>query len=207
MIKTLKDYIIRKIYKILDIYLKNKNQSEIENIKSQFGSLGDNCRLALPILSCNLQNVSIGNDFVAYDNFRIEAITAYAGEIFTPKIIIGNNVSVQQFCHIGCIDKIIIEDGVLIASRVYISDHSHGDTSSESLLMAPNQRKLSSKGPVIIKKNVWIGEGAAILPGVTIGENSIVATNAVVTKDVPPNSVVAGVPAKVIKTIKNDTYL
>ncbi len=59
-----------------------------------------------------------------------------------------------------------------------------------------------SKGAVIIKDNVWVGEGVAILSGVTIGENAIIATNAVVTKDVPANSVVGGIPAKIIKIIK-----
>jgi acetyltransferase-like isoleucine patch superfamily enzyme len=70
------------------------------------------------------------------------------------------------------------------------------------LELPPMSRPLVSKGAVIIKDNVWIGEGVAIMPGVTIGENSIIATNAVVTKDIPPNCVAAGVPAKVIKIIK-----
>ena len=74
--------------------------------------------------------------------------------------------------------------------------------SFEMLKMAPEDRPLISKGPVVIKNNVWVGEGVAILAGVTIGENSIISTNAVVTKSVPPNVVVGGVPAKIIKYIK-----
>jgi acetyltransferase-like isoleucine patch superfamily enzyme len=100
------------------------------------------------------------------------------------------------------VDEIIICDDCFFASRVYITDHNHGDTSEEMLGIVPNKRPLISKGPVLIKKSVWVGEGVCIMPNVTIGENSIIASNAVVTKDVPANSVVAGVPAIVIKKIK-----
>ena len=62
---------------------------------------------------------------------------------------------------------------------------------------------MTSKGPVIIGDNVWIGDKATILGGVTIGESVIIAANSVVTKDVPPYSVVAGIPAKVIKKMNN----
>lgn len=60
--------------------------------------------------------------------------------------------------------------------------------------------------PVVIRCNAWIGAGAMILPGVTVGENAIVAAGAVVTKDVPDNAVVAGVPAKVLRNIKTDHH-
>lgn len=65
-----------------------------------------------------------------------------------------------------------------------------------------SKRPIVTKGPVIINKNVWVGDKASILSGVTIGEGSIVAANAVVTKDVPAYSVVAGNPAKVIKNLR-----
>ena len=132
---------------------------------------------------------------------RIEAILEYKEDEFTPSIIIKDNNSFGSDVHIGCIDRIEIGCNCLFASRIYITDHDHGDTSLDSLLLPPAKRKLVSKGPVIIKDNVWVGEGVAILSGVTIGENSIIATNAVVTKDVPANSVVAGIPAKIVKYI------
>ena len=83
-----------------------------------------------------------------------------------------------------------------------ITDNSHGKSDYESLSIPPILRLLHSKGPVIIEDGVWIGDKVTILPGVRIGENSIIGANALVTKDVPANCVVGGVPAKLIKIIK-----
>lgn len=145
--------------------------------------------------------ISIGDNFAALYNLRLEAWDSYRGVKHNPQIIIGDNVILNTDVHIGCINSIVIGNNVLIASRVYISDHSHGDINAEELLIAPTARKLVSKGPVIIGDGVWIGEGVCVMPGVTIGENSIIGANAVVTKDIPANSVAAGIPAKVIRRI------
>lgn len=69
----------------------------------------------------------------------------------------------------------------------------------------PTDHKTVLPSPIVIKRNAWIGAGATILPGVIVGENSVVAAGAVVSRDVPPNTVVAGIPAKVVKTI-TDRY-
>jgi acetyltransferase-like isoleucine patch superfamily enzyme len=84
-----------------------------------------------------------------------------------------------------------IEDNVLIGPKVNLITENHPTD--------PTQRKSLILQPIHIKNNAWIGAGATILPGVTIGENSIVAAGAVVNKDVPANTIVGGVPAKIIK--------
>ena len=89
----------------------------------------------------------------------------------------------------------------MFASRIFITDHSHGNTGFEHLKIHPINRPLVSKGPVIIKNNVWVGEGVTILSGVTIGENSVIGANSVVTKNIPSFSVACGMPAKVIKSL------
>ncbi|ELQ2337068.1 hypothetical protein QTG67_003159 [Vibrio vulnificus] len=97
----------------------------------------------------------------------------------------GSNVSINYNCHIACINHIKIGDNVLIASRVYISDHSHGKADYSDIYVPPSKRKIVSKGPVIIEDDVWIGEAVSVLPGVTIGRGAIIGANSVVAKDIP----------------------
>jgi len=143
----------------------------------------------------------IGKGFNCDQRLRLDAFDNFLGEKFAPQVLIGDNVSIQKDCHIGAINKIVIGSNVLIASKVYISDHSHGKVISEELDCPPSQRKLYSKGPVIIGNSVWIGEGVAVLPNVTIGNNCIIGANAVVTKSFPDNCVIGGNPARVIKML------
>ena len=116
-----------------------------------------------------------------------------------PELTIGEKCNFGAYNHITCTNKISIGNGVLTGKWVTITDNSHGDTNLESLQIRPARRPIFSKGPVTIGNNVWIGDKATILPGVTIGDGAVVAANAVVTKDVPAYSVVAGNPARIIK--------
>lgn len=131
----------------------------------------------------------------------LTAWDSYQGEIFTPEVTIGENCNFGDYLHLTCINNITIGNGVLTGRWVTITDNGHG-TSSEIVEGAPpSKRKLYSKGPVVIGDNVWIGDKATILPGVTIGNNSIIAANSVITKDIPANSVAAGNPSKIIRII------
>jgi len=118
-----------------------------------------------------------------------------------PELIIGNNVQINDRCHIACINKITIGDNVLIASNVFITDHDHVNTREQIDLQIPwSAQPLHSK-PVLIEENVWIGENVIILKGVTIGKNSIIGAGSIVTKSVPQNSINAGAPNKILKFI------
>lgn len=117
--------------------------------------------------------------------------------VFTPLHInygrhtkIGKNVFINFDCVFLDLGGITIEDGVLIAPKVSLLSEGHP--------LAPAERHSLVPKPIHIKKNAWIGAGATILQGVTIGENSVVAAGAVVSKDVPDNTIVGGIPAKII---------
>jgi acetyltransferase-like isoleucine patch superfamily enzyme len=120
--------------------------------------------------------------------------------IFTPFHInygkhtqIGKNVFINFDCVFLGLGGITIEDNVLIAPKVSLLTEGHPTSIEDRHSLVPQ--------PIHIKKNAWIGANATILPGVTVGENSIVAAGAVVSKNVPDNSIVGGVPAKFIKSI------
>ena len=106
---------------------------------------------------------------------------------------IGKNVFINFDCVFLDLGGITIEDNVLIAPKVSLLSEGHP--------ISPDNRQSLVPGPIHIKRNSWIGAGATILPGVTIGENAVVAAGAVVSKDVPANAIVGGVPSKIIKTI------
>lgn len=147
------------------------------------------------------QYIRIGDSFNIGKDIRMEAWDKYEQQVFCPSIIIGNDVTFTGRDYISCIDKVVIGDGCLFGRDVFITDNSHGDLSSEQSKIRPQKRPLSSKGPVIIGKNVWIGRQVTILSGVKVGDNSIIGANSVVNKDVPPNSIVAGCPATIIKNL------
>ena len=112
---------------------------------------------------------------------------------FGQHIQIGKRVFINHACTFLDLGGITIEDDVLIGPKVNLITENHP--------VDPSKRKSLDLGSILIKKNAWIGAGATILPGITIGENAIVAAGAVVTKDVPANAIVGGIPAKFIKTI------
>lgn len=118
------------------------------------------------------------------------------------RLIFGENCELGDGVHIVAHEKVVIGNNVLMASKIFISDTSHGDYSDEkqdSPLTTPNKRPLITN-PVTIGDNVWLGENVVVLPGVEIGSGSIVGANAVVNKSIPKNSIAVGSPAKVIKT-------
>ena len=112
------------------------------------------------------------------------------------KIEIGKNVLINGGFTAMAFGGITIEDDVVIAPNVQLLTDNHD----------PYDRTILICKPIVIKKGAWIGAGASILPGVTVGRYAIVGTSAVVTKDVPDYAVAAGVPAKVLKILDKDRF-
>lgn len=155
-----------------------------------------------------LSHITIGKRFHAGPYLRLEAVDRFAGKAFNPRIVIKDNVALNDFVHIGATNYVEIGNDVLMASKIFISDHNHGFYAGEGQSdpeTPPGQRPLDGENRVIIEDNVWIGEFVSILPGVTIGRGSIVGANSVVSRDIPPHSIAVGSPARVVKRYDPET--
>ena len=115
---------------------------------------------------------------------------------FGKNITVGNNVFINSDCKFQDQGGIFIDDGALIGHGVVLATLNHD--------LDPEKRQQLHPAPIHIGKRVWIGANATVTQGVTIGDNAVVAAGAVVNRDVPANTIVGGVPAKVIRTIGDD---
>ncbi len=175
-------------------FLFNKYRS-YKNAK-RFRSCGKNFRIGKEVKIQNHRYIEIGNNVGIGKHSYLLPCVQYAGIKYSPKIKIGSNVWLGIRTSIACIDEVIIGNDVLFAGHVHITDHSHG---YEDIKVSIKNQPLISKGKIIIEDQCWLGFSCEILSGVNIGKHSIVAARAVVTKDVPPYSIVAGNPARIIK--------
>lgn len=114
-------------------------------------------------------------------------------------IHIGKNVFINMGCKFQDQGGIFIGDGTLIGHNVVLATLNHAKS--------PRDRSSMIPAPIHIGQRVWIGANATVLPGVTIGDGAIVAAGAVVTKDVPENTIVGGIPAKILQTIPEEDTL
>lgn len=150
----------------------------------------------------NPRCIYIGKGVGIGDGTFLGPVIEYAGIAYNPKIVIGDGTWVGKHCSIASIEKVEIGKNVLFAGHVHITDHSHG---YEDIERPIKPQRLICKGPVIIEDDCWLGFSSEILSGVHIGRHSIVAARAVVTKDVPPYSIVAGNPARIVKQYDFET--
>ena len=162
--------------------------------------------IRLPIDIRNSANIDFGKGLTCGRYCRFEVHPGKENKN-SKLLIIGENVQVNDFVHIVALERIVIGNNVLIASKVFISDSNHGNYSGE-FQSHPNEnpveRKLSAR-PIEIEDNVWLGEFVSVLQGVKIGKGSIIGTMSVVTKDIPPYCIAVGSPARIIKKFNFET--
>jgi len=170
--------------------------------RKKFKSVGKSLRMGKNVIIKNPRFIEFGNDVNISKDALFLPLAEYKGKLYNPTIKIGNNVHIGIRNSFAAIDQVIIGNNVLFAGFVHITDHSHG---YEDINKSISSQPLISKGPVIIEDECWLGFGCEILSGVTIGRHSIVGARAVVTKSIPPYSIVGGNPAKLIKQYSFET--
>lgn len=152
----------------------------------------------MPTYIRGFRHVRFGEGLTTGVGLRIDAFPE-ADEVV---VHIGAGVQVNDYVHIAAVRGVFIGEDTLIASKVFITDHNHGDfrgsEPENAPTVAPVLRPLMSN-PVHIGRRVWIGEHVCIMPGVRIGDGAVIGAGAVVTKDIPENCVAVGAPARVIR--------
>ncbi|GAB5413978.1 MAG: hypothetical protein Cons2KO_15810 [Congregibacter sp.] len=165
-------------------------------LRPECASLGDYSSFMKPrYVHISGPNIHIGDCFtaIAEPMHRVE-IGVWGREAGAGAIHIGRGVLMSPGSRISASDEIRIGDGVMMANGTYITD-------SDWHTVYDRTQRSEAVTPVRIENNVWLGDHATVLKGVTIGENSVVAARAVVTRDVPANVIVAGNPAKVVREL------
>lgn len=165
-------------------------------VRPSFGAIGKGSHLYPPFHSNNAREIFIGENCKIFWEGWLDAVTSYAGRTFQPRLEIGDGTYIGRHCHIIACGHLRIGQNVVMADGVYITDCLHGYENPHVPVL---EMPLKFPGNVNIEDQVWIGERVCVMPGVTIGRHSVVAANSVVTKDLPPYSVAAGIPARVIK--------
>lgn len=184
--------------------MKFINKLRIIFFQIRHNLLAKKLSINFPIELRGTKNIRFGNNVRLGKYGSLKAWTKYRSQSFDPKIIIGDDVSIGNFFHISSINEIEIKKGTLIGFNLTIIDNFHGDNSVKEFDISPAKRRLYSKGIVKIGKNVWIGDKVTIMPGVSIGDGCIIGSNSVVTKSFEKNLIIGGVPAKIIKKIKDE---
>jgi acetyltransferase-like isoleucine patch superfamily enzyme len=148
------------------------------------------------------QFIQIGSRSTIDGYSWLSAVQNYGGQHYTPSIVIGNDVHIGRYACITSISHISVGDGCLFSEYVYISDLSHGTNPDNGLLV---DQPLVSKGEVRIGAHTFLGYRVCIMPGVKLGRHCIVGANSVVTRSFPEYSMIAGCPARLIKTYSRET--
>jgi acetyltransferase-like isoleucine patch superfamily enzyme len=164
-------------------------------------SFGERSFIRRPYTIQGRRHIRFGSRTSVGERFHATAIEEYAGVRYHPVIEAGDDVYIGRSAYFTAIHKISIGDGCVLSDHVYITDESHGLDPHAGPIML---QQLVSKGPVIIGARCFLGYRVAIMPGVTLGEGCVVGANSTVTRSFPAYSMIAGSPARLIKTYRHD---
>lgn len=192
------NFLKRKVVNYLSNFFLELEPKYYNKYNSLGIKIGSNSFFEKPKILQGAEYIEIKDNSSIGHSSWLGAFDKYSNQSFTPKIIISNNVRIGNYACITAINEILIKDGCLLSEYVYISDHYHGF--DPILNLSPKDQPLFSKGKVEIGENTFVGFRVTILSGVKLGKNCVVGSHSVVTKSYPDYSMIAGSPARLIKT-------
>jgi acetyltransferase-like isoleucine patch superfamily enzyme len=203
------DKLTKRLAIKLGVLLYEVNQAVARETLPSFANSPKNLKIDLPRRIINPDRMVLGDNIWLGPGSFLNAITSYPTvsmqhpnkkqpvQEFNPRIIIGNRVTATAGLQVAAHAEIIIEDDVLFASNINLTDGLHGYQQANE---AYKYQPIFKIAPILIKQGCWIGQNVVILPGVTIGAFSIIGANSVVTKSIPDRCIAIGAPARVIKS-------
>lgn len=203
----------KKVAHRLAKWLYEEEQDLAQATLPAFRNNPRNVSIDLPRRIINAHLIHMGDDVNLGPGSLLIAITRYPGpsmnappsvavQTFTPSVSIGSRVTSTGGLQVAALERIVIEDDVLIASNVNITDGLHGYGRADQPYKYQPMEQIA---PIHIKRGCWIGQNVVVLPGVTIGEFTIVGANSVVTQSLPPRSIAVGAPARIKKVWDEQT--
>ena len=174
----------------------------------EFANRPRNLKISQPVRLAQPQNIRIGDDVSIGPGSYLKTVVRYPGrgdsesswgvpvQEFKPELVIGNRVSATSALQLSALESIVIEDDVMFAANVFVCDGLHGYENTD---VPYKYQAMGRVAPIRIGKASWIGQNVVIMPGVTIGEFSIIGANSVVSRDIPERCIAVGNPARVIK--------
>jgi acetyltransferase-like isoleucine patch superfamily enzyme len=161
-------------------------------MRSSFESLGARTRLSLPVQLVGTERIALGSR--VYFGPGCWLLTHEPGG----RLEVGDDTSIAGYCVLSAATSVRIGRSVLFARNVYIADHRHGfELDGTPIIDQP----LQEIRPVVVEDGAWLGQNVVLLPGVTVGRGAVVGANSVIREDVPPRSVVAGAPGRLVRRL------
>jgi acetyltransferase-like isoleucine patch superfamily enzyme len=212
--RRLTERLLARIGTLLASLVEQNRDRIAQRTLPEFATEARNVRIELPRRIQNAHRIHMGCDVALGPNAFLAAIESYPPgswlranpdveqQHFEPTITIGDRVSATSNLTVAAMLRIEIGDDVMFASNVNLTDGLHG---YETVKLPYKYQPIERLAPIRIERGCWIGQNVVVLPGVTIGELSIVGANSVVAKDIPPYSIAVGAPARVTKTWDHDS--
>ena len=176
--------------------IKKKITAALETHKLRNRIIKNNGLMVKPLKITGQQYIHIGRFVKFYENARIECYGTFKEQALNPKLIINNNVIINNNFTALIADECSIGENTIIAHNVSIINENHG---IDLAIGVPFHEQVLTTRPITIGKNCWIGCNVVLIPGASLGDNCVVGAGAVVNKTFPSNTMIAGVPAKIIK--------